>query len=186
MALVNRVALIDCIGRLRVMCLLRGADWVDALDRIKLDRELANADWTDPRMPYAFGLHGYSLDRAEWLAERLSFEKLILSASVTPPWYCAELLTQQDAEAISRAVKGLFRETYLRMRMVLEKPVPWEKACLLSDALHYTRKAQRHLARFEDAWNRTSVGRLIPKLSWPAENFEAIAEAVNTAYVEVS
>ena len=59
---------------------------------------------------------GYSLDRAEWLAERLSFERLILSAPVTPSWYCSELLAQQ-AEHVRLKKAGQI-EPWVFFRMI--------------------------------------------------------------------
>jgi hypothetical protein len=45
--LVDRVALLDYIGRLHIMCVLRAADWADELDRGRLQTALAGIPrWT--------------------------------------------------------------------------------------------------------------------------------------------
>lgn len=185
--LVNRVALLDCIAHLRITCVLRAADWADALDRERLRQALNDVNWLRPTTPYTLGLHGYSLETAEWLAERLAFERSI-SSQVTPQWYCVELLAQQEAEAIARAIAGLCRDAFGRIWAVTERALKkqqlWESACLLSGALHYVRKLQGHLNRFQGAMTRVSADRVIKQIPWPVENFERVEADLDEHYAK--
>ena len=185
--LVDRIALLDCIARLRITCVLRAGDWADALDAERLRHALNGVDWLRSSTPYSLGLHAYSLECAEWLAERLAFERSV-SSQVTPQWYCGELLAQQEAEAIARAIAGLYRDAFGRIWAVVDRALErrqlWEAACLLSDALHYVRKLQGHLERIQGAMTRVSADRRIQKLPWPAEDFESVEADLDQHYAK--
>jgi hypothetical protein len=187
--LIDRVAMLDYIGRLRITSVLRAADWADELDRKQLQTALDGVDWLQPTTPYALGLRGYSLGRAEWLAERLAFERLVSGRRVTPEWYCGELLAQEDAEALAQAITTLCRDVFTRMWAVIDRALErqklWEAACLLSDALHYVRKVERHMERLQGAMTRISSDRRIKKLSWPEEDFERLASGLDEQYAKV-
>lgn len=187
--LVERVALLDYSGRARITCILRSADWADELGRERLQRAVDGVDWLQPWTPYALGLHAYSLERAEWLVERLGFERMVDGRPISPPWYCAELLAQEDAEALDRAINGLCRNAFDRMWRVIDQALGkrrlWEAACLLSDALHYARKMQRHLERFQKAMTRVGADRRIRKLPWPEVDFVRLETSLEEQYAKV-
>ena len=65
---VNRVALLDFVGRMRITCVLKAADWADTLGREQLDAAVTAADWLSPTAPDSLGVHGYAIETAEWLA----------------------------------------------------------------------------------------------------------------------
>jgi hypothetical protein len=188
-SLVDRVALLDYVGRLRVLCVLEAANWADGLSRSRLQAAVDRVDWRNPSAPYDLGLHAYSIARAEWLAERLNFERLVDGEQVSPSWYCCELLAQQDAEALARAAEVLCRESFVRIRSAIDhamgKERLWEAACLLSDALHNARKMEHHLERLQAAMARVSTDRRVKKLSWPDPDFKKLAAAVADEYAWV-
>ena len=87
---------------------------------------------------------------------------------------------------MDRATVGLCRNSFVRMRSAIERAIEkqrlWEGACLLSDALHYARKMDRHLERLQAAMARISADRRVKKLSWPEPDFDEIAAAVESEY----
>ena len=185
----NRVALVDCVGRLWVVVLLRAADWADSLGT-RAPPELADGSaWLDLRTPYRSGLSAHALPQAEWLSERLEYERMVLGAVVTPNWYLAELLAQPEAEALATSLDVIFRDAPQRFNAIVDQlregHASWPVACCLSEALHYVRKAQTHLQRFKDAADRLDKERRIADLPWPANNFQELDEALTSAFVGV-
>ena len=185
----NRVALVDCVGRLWVVVLLRAADWADSLGT-GAPPELADSSaWLAPRTPYRLGLSAHAVPRAEWLFERLEYERMVQGAVVTPNWYLAELLAQPEAEALSTSLGVIFRDAPKRLSAVVDQlregNASWPAACCLSVSLHYVRKAQTHLHRFKDAGDRLDKERRIAKLPWPADSFQELDEALTSSFVGV-
>ena len=185
----NRVALVDSVGRLWVVVLLRAADWADSLGTGSPSGLADSSAWLDPRTPYRLGLSTHALPRAEWLAERLEYERMVLGAAVTPNWYLAELLAQPEAEALSTSLGVIFRDAPQRFNAVVDQlregHASWPTACCLSESLHYVRKAKAHLDRFKDAGERLGKERRIAELSWPADNFQELHEALTSSFVGV-
>lgn len=182
--LVARVALLDYIGRMRITSVLRAADWADTLGRDRLDAAVRSVDWLEPISPYELGVHAYAVETAEWLAERLAFERLVRSVPVTPHWYCSEMLALRDAESLKQAIDG-FSLSFVRVQAAVTKAVDqearWEAACLLSDALHYVRKLQVHLSRLQAALERVSTPRRVG-FTWPEIDFAALERSVENEY----
>lgn len=183
--LVDRVALLDYIGRMRITSVLRAADWADSLGREQLANAVGGVDWLAPTAPYSLGVAGYAVETAEWLAQRLSFERLVEGGTVTPSWYCSEMLALRDAEAIKRAVDGLcvdaFRRMHASLTTSLERERLWESACFLSDALHYIRKLQVQLERLRLAHERSSAPRRVG-FTWPELDFSALDTSLDAEY----
>lgn len=184
-ALVDRVALIDYIGRMRIRCVLSAAEWADTLGREPLTRKIDETDWSAPKAPYSLEVHGYAVETAEWLAERIAFEGNVTGSAVTPTWYCSEMLALRDAEAIKRATDVLIGNAFQRTRKsiaaTLERERLWESACLLSDTLHYVRKLQVHLGRLRAAHERVTTPQRVG-FTWPAIDFDASATALDIEY----
>ena len=159
----NRVALVDCVGRLWVVVLLRAADWADSLGTVAPPALANSSAWLAPRTPYRLGLSAHAVPRAEWLFERLEYERMVQGAVVTPNWYLAELLAQPEAEALSTSLGVIFRDAPKRLSAVVaqlrEGNASWPAACCLSVSLHYVRKSQTHLRRFKDAGDRLDKER---------------------------
>ena len=185
----NRVALVDCLGRLWVVVLLRAADWADSLGTGAPPELAGSSVWLDLRTPYELGLSAHALPRAEWLSERLEYERMVLGAAVTPNWYLAELLAQPEATVLSTSLGVIFRDAPQRFSAAVDQlregQASWPAACCLSDSLHYVRKAQFHLHRFKDAGERLGKERRIAELSWPADNFQELDEALTSSFVGV-
>ena len=185
----NRVALVDCVGRLWVVVLLRAADWADSLGTGALPQLSNSSAWLGARTPYRLGLSAHVLPRAEWLCERLEYERIVQGAPVTPNWYLRELLAQTEAEALSSALGVILRDAPQRFSAVVdqlrETHASWPAACCLSEELHYVRKAQAHFHRFKDAGDRLGKDRRIAELPWPADNFQELDEGLTSSFVDV-
>jgi hypothetical protein len=183
----NRVALADGLGRLWVILLLKAADWADSLGA---DPEpTQDPEWLLPETPYRSGLSAHALARAEWLAERLNYERMVKDATVTPAWYLAELLAQPEAEALSKALKVIVQDGPAEFMSVVDRlntgGTSWPAASCLSEALHYVRKAQHHLYRLSQAADRLAADRRVTKLPWPSDDFSKSDETLTTEFVRV-
>ena len=180
-SLASRVALIDFVGRMRISSILRTLEWANELSRERLDHSVQSVDWLDPVAPYSIGISGYAVEQAEWLAQRLAFEQTVTGNRVTPGWYCAEMLALRDAEALKTSMDTLCKDAPAKIRASVENAIAkqrqWEAACLLSDALHYNRKLDAHLAKFRVAFERISNPKRVG-FTWPEIDFQALSTSV--------
>lgn len=186
---IARVALTDSVARLWVACLLSAANWADSVNKEAVARTVEDCIWDDPRTPYSLGLRSHAVGRAEWLFERLDFERSMLGHVITPSWYLAELISQTDAEAVATATTELFttipEQIDAGLARIKKHSAIWPLSCDLSNALHYHRKAQVHLDRLEAAAARLDSGRLIAKLTWPSSDAAKRADNLTVSFAGV-
>jgi hypothetical protein len=175
----KELALMELIGSIPIGLCLRYREMagrlVAPLEDVAIDA-LAKSNW---RSTYQGVVHIKVRQRFEWLADRLSIERLVEGRVISPPWYVRELLYIVAADvhadgviALNGAVENLYRQWG---QMLKEKNRPWLSAALLSREREYLSKLETSDPEFQRVWEILVADRRIPGLIWPDLDFAMIA-----------
>lgn len=166
----DKIGLADFLAYLPIQVLLGCSQALQERTPKAHNKRLAAIKWTINDSIYRQDFPLDSLETLEWLQTRISSERWTEGATITPQWYCLTLLLLQDARYIAQLVPALLAidKQYLQFAAELKNSKqPLVAAAVLSRALEYVAKAQRHLASFVALQAEIEANKKISGLDWP-------------------
>jgi hypothetical protein len=163
-----------------------------SLEKINVDdlkKDISKQNWNKYVAPYNLGLPFGLLERAEYLRDRLMFEKDAEGKIVSPPWYISELIFQQFSFFLEDAIQvvstnGLaFFENRVSKYEGEKRLV--DASIVASDALEMEAKVRRFTAVAKRLSESLDTERSIEGLSWATWTWEKIDERLNDFHTKM-
>jgi hypothetical protein len=163
-------ALPDYLGLLPISVFLGFREGIDALDLARLARKLDEVDWSNPELIYRLGLPAFCLEQAEYVKQRIQFERLAEGRVISAPWYIRQLIYQRLATQVQEQFAALLedgRTFYLSAQSFIGKGRPLHAAAIITRGLEYCDKILVHLPVFENFSKTLDEARVEKSLRWP-------------------
>ena len=174
----TRCAIVEHIASLPITILLA---YCEALDNNSIDaiqRRLDRINWSRKSGIYKAGFRQQSLEKLEWLQERLSFENVVEGTVVSPNWYLDEIMRSDTSLINEQALHCLYEgaisiySTWIKSALALK--LPWLSAIMIAREYEYLNKLKSREKEIADNWNRFLERQTVEGLNWPQLAFEEL------------
>ena len=179
---VEHLALVEQMAALPISAALGFLSSAESSDYDELGTQLATIDWTDSKALYRVGFRRSMLDRAEWLQERLNFEKAVEGHTISPLWYqlaqlnsvVARTFADNGAVVLNRFVRSYERwiTEFLRLGQI------WYGSAVLSRQWEYLNKLEARLDSALAYWDTVDRKQKIEGLPFPIISKEGIGKKI--------
>lgn len=176
------LGVVDYVALYPIALLLGAFQLLNDLNIEQLEQSIARIDWRDSKLMYSLGLPLTTLDRLEFIQERLEFEMRVEGRIVSPTWYLSQLICQPIAFALQDQVEKL-RDIGVvfykkRAQELVEQKQSLQGAALISRGLEFYNKFLAHLSAAENFANALERKRLLQELKWPEWNWTAFRDSL--------
>ena len=175
----EEVAAVEILASFAISIALGYHEHSKSSNRQHIEKCIASIQWNNNSSIYRQDFPSYCLERLEWFAPKLDFEKQVDGKIISPNWYCSELVCQIVAERFVENTQELvFTASTFFNKAISEELLrdhPWLAAAILSREWEYWHKVENQMNIWEEIWRNLVARQKIEGLDWPKFEIEKLS-----------